>query len=272
MAAADAALAQDDPNPGALSFTGGLDVPSVYFFRGIRQEADPKLTLWPYGDLGIALYSGDGGVKSVGINIGVWNSLHTGTSGTGGLTERLHYEEDFYTTLSLGFGGGVTLGTTFTAYTSPNSMFTTVRELSFKLSKAHMLAPYALLARELGAEPGKYQADGGSEGGTYLELGVGPSWALGGGAATFAVPVKLGLSLSNYYEGLNDAGDLEDQKLGFFSIGGLITLPLTGVPSSYGAWNIHGGLDVLTFGDTTKALNNGDKRQVVALIGIGVSY
>ena len=35
------------PNPGALTFTGYLDVPSVYVFRGIVQEADPKLTLFP---------------------------------------------------------------------------------------------------------------------------------------------------------------------------------------------------------------------------------
>ena len=43
-----------DPNTGALTFTGGLDVPTKYVFRGIVQEADSKLTLFPYGDLGIA--------------------------------------------------------------------------------------------------------------------------------------------------------------------------------------------------------------------------
>ena len=49
-----------DPNTGALTFTGGLDVPTKYVFRGIVQEADSKLTLFPYGDLGIAFYSGEG--------------------------------------------------------------------------------------------------------------------------------------------------------------------------------------------------------------------
>src|SRR4051812_37907729 len=67
-----------DPNPGAITFTGGLDAPSVYVFRGIVQETDPKVTLWPYGDIGLALKSGDGAVKSVGVNFGVWNSLQTG--------------------------------------------------------------------------------------------------------------------------------------------------------------------------------------------------
>ena len=94
------------------------------------------------------------------MNFGVWNSLHTGSSGSDGPSGKLHYELDFYTTLSLGFGGGFSLGTTYTAYTSPNSMFTTVKELSFKVSKAHMLAPYGVLAFEIGGDESG-QADGG---------------------------------------------------------------------------------------------------------------
>ena len=101
------APAANDPNPGALTFTGALDVPSVYFFRGIRQERDPAFTLFPAGDIGIALSSdGKGGLKSSSINFGLWNSLNTGSSGSDGPAGRLHYEEDFYATLNLGFGGG----------------------------------------------------------------------------------------------------------------------------------------------------------------------
>jgi len=262
--AAATARAQEDPNPGALTLTGGFDVPSLYYFRGIRQEADPSLTQWPYADLGLALYAGDGGLKSVGINVGVWNSLHTGTSGSGGSASSLHYEEDFYTTLSLGFGGGVTVGTTYMALTSPNSMFATVKEMQFKVSKAHFLAPYGFVAFELSD---KGQADAGLKKGTYLELGVGPSWALGTSKVTLAVPVKVGLGLKNYYEGPEG-----DSKLGFFDVGGLVTVPLSGIPAQYGSWNIHGGADVLVFGDTTKAFNAGDKSKVVGLVGIGFSY
>jgi hypothetical protein len=261
------AAAQDDPNPGALTITAGFDVPSVYFFRGIRQEADPALTMWPYADLGIALASGDGAVKSVGVNVGLWNSLHTGTSGSDGSTGLLHYEEDFYTTLALGFGGGVTLGTTYTAYTSPNGIFDTVNELSLRLSKTHWLSPYGLLAFELDDEG---QADAGVNKGTYLELGVAPSWPIGGGA-TLAVPLKVGTSLSDYYEG--PAGD---EAFGFFDIGGLVTVPL-GTAGRFGSWNLHGGANVLVLGDTTEALNvNADGEingtQVIGLIGIGVTY
>jgi hypothetical protein len=251
-----------DPNTGALTFTGGLDVPSKYVFRGLVQEADSKLTLFPYGDLGIAFYSGEGAVKSASVNFGVWNALLTGSSGLDGISGKLHYEEDFYATLSLGFAHGVTLGTTYTAYTSPNDMFGTVQELLFKVSKAHMLAPYGIIAFELDG-----QADGGSSEGTYLELGVGPSWPLAGGKVTFAVPVKVGFSLNDYYE---SAG--EDHKFGYFQAGGLFTIPFTSATSKYGAWNFHAGVDAYAFGDTPKAFNNGDSGKAVVSFGIGVVY
>jgi hypothetical protein len=273
VGAAGTAFAQTDPNPGALTFTGGLDFPTLYFFRGIRQETDQKLTMWPYGDLGIALYSGDGGLKSASVNVGVWNSLHTGSSGTDGVSGKLHYEEDFYATLGLGFGGGITLGTTYMALTSPNNMFATVKELQFKVSKAHWLNPYGFLAFELSDDG---QADGGhtfgGSKGTYLELGVGPSWPLGDGIATLAVPVKIGLSLSDYYERIDEAGNVANDGFGFFDIGGLVTFPLKGIPSSFGSWNFHAGLDLLMFGDTTKAANLGDGSEFVFLAGIGLTY
>jgi len=263
-----AAAQANDPNPGALTFTGSFDVPTVYFFRGLRQETDPKFTMFPAADLGIALTSGDGAIKSSAVNIGLWNSLMTGSSGSDGPRENMHYEEDFYATLNLGFGGGFGLGTTFTAYTSPNLMFSNVEELSFKITKSGKFAPYGIIGFELGDG----QADAGANKGTYLELGVGPSFPLGGGKVTLTVPVKFGFSLNDYYE-----LDGEDHKFGFFDVGGLITFPLSGVSSRFGSWNVHGGGDYLLFGDTTEAFNvNSDgetsSNQFIAIFGIGVSY
>src|SRR5437588_7369991 len=71
------ALAQGSAvNTGALRLTAGVDFPSIYYFRGIRQEVEPKVTLWPYGDVGITL------AKRVSANVGVWNSLNIGSSGS----------------------------------------------------------------------------------------------------------------------------------------------------------------------------------------------
>src|SRR6476660_1991200 len=80
LASASSAFAQTpasappDPNPGNLTLTGSFDAVSTYMFRGIRQNAT-GIALWPVADVGAAVYSGKGRVKSVGVNIGTWNSL-----------------------------------------------------------------------------------------------------------------------------------------------------------------------------------------------------
>lgn len=267
-ASAGPAIAQAaDPNSGAVTLTAGIDFPSVYFFRGIRQEIDPKVTMFPYGDVSIALFSGDGGVKSGSVNFGVWNSLHTGTSGSGG-PGAMHYEEIFYASLSLGFGAGVTITPQFTAYTSPNQVFKTVKEISFKVAHASKYAPYGLVAFEVGGT-NSGQADDGSEKGTYAELGVAPSWGIGVGRATVAIPLKLGLSVKDYYEGL--AGD---EGFGYLDAGVLFTVPLSGVSSNYGSWNVHGGANYLRLGDSTVLIpgNDREQNQFVVSAGIGFTY
>jgi len=259
--AAGTARAQDaDPNPGAITLTTGIDFPSVYFFRGIRQEADPKLTMFAFGDVGIALGS------RASVNFGVWNSLNTGTSGTATTDKKSHYEEDFYVMLNLGVGHGVTFTPFFTSYTSPNGSFGTVNEIAFKVAHASRFAPYGLVAFEMSG-----QADGGSEEGTYAEIGIGPSWPLGGNGVTVAIPVKLGFSLSDYYE-----ANGKDNGFGFFDIGALFTVPFSSAPTKFGTWNLHGGVDYLALGDGTKSFNIKDGtpegNQVIASIGIGMSY
>lgn len=263
------AVAQNDPNTGALTFTGSFDYTSIYYFRGIRQETDPGATFFAAGDLGIALLSGDGGIKSATANIGVWNALLTGSSGSDGPNDALHYEEDFYATLNLGFGGGWGLGTTYTIYSSPNLMFSTIKELGFKVTKAGRFNPYGIVAFEL-SDAG---VDGTGDGSTYLELGVGPAFPLG--KATLTVPVKVGMSLNKYYE----VSDGEDKKFGFFDVGGLVTLPISDSTSKFGSWNVHAGGDWLFFGDesfTGQANVDKDGEQhssgFVFLLGIGVSY
>jgi hypothetical protein len=260
-----------DPNTGNLTVTSSIDLTNAYMFRGIRQD-DTKLIVWPAVDLGLLLVSGDGGLKSAGLNFGSWNSLHTGNAGLKGASKKLWYESDFYATLSLGFGGGVSLGTTYTAYTSPNAGFTNVKEVMFKLGvddSAKLgkgaLKPYGIVAFEFNTEPGIGQADGGLKAGRYLEVGIGPGWS--GSAASLTFPVKVGLSLANYYE---LAG--VDNKFGYFSASGIASVPLKAVPASFGAWNIHGGVEFQQLGETTKAFNNGDAQKVIVLGGIGLSY
>ncbi len=267
-----AQAAPADPNPGAMTFTGNIDFLNQYMFRGIRQNST-GMAMWPSGDLGIAAYSGDGGLKSVGINLGIWNSLHTGDTGSDSASGKLWYESDFYATLGLGFGGGVALGTTYTAYTSPNNGFTTVKELMFKLGvddtpqlNKFAMKPYIILAFEMGTDVGRGQADGGAEAGKYLELGIAPGYAAS--KASLSVPLKLGFSMGDYYE---DPTTGEDNKFGYFSIAGIVTVPL-GPTSNYGAWNVHFGAEYQALGTTTKYFNGGDSSQFIGSFGIGFTY
>jgi len=258
------AQTSSDPNTGALTFTGGVDVGSVYVFRGLVQEADPQITVFPYGDIGITLTSGEGLIKSSAVNFGLWNSLNTGSSGTDGPSGHAHYEEDFSTRLNLLFGGGVAIGAGYMARTSPNNMFNTVKEFQLKVVKLDRLSPYGFLASELTADG---QADGGVGKGTYLELGVGPSFAIGGGRTRITIPARIGLSVKDYYE-LSGT----DHKFGFLAVGGILTLPLRTVPARFGSWSLHGGADAFALGDTPRVSNDGKRAKVVGLIGIGVTY
>ena len=253
------------------TFNGAIDFPTVYFFRGLRQEANPDFTTFVAGDLGISLLAdGSGGVKTAGINVGTWNAFLTGTSGSAPAADSPFYESDLYASVTLGFGS-VSFTPMFTAYTSPNDLFKTVKEISFKVAHASKAAPYALVAFELGGDDSG-QADAGNNSGTYLELGIGPSWPIADGKATIAVPVKLGLSLKDYYELRVSSSATEDNKFGYVVGGVLLTVPLSG-----GKWNVHGGVDLYGLGDTTGAFNadeNGKARKswAIASGGIGVTF
>ena len=267
---ASPAWAQDPP---PVVITGGLDVTNQYNFRGIRQNTE-GVSIWPYVDFGFTPYRGDGGLKTVGVNLGTWNAFNSQiddfTNLDGDTTSNKWYESDLYGTVALGFGP-TALGFTYTSYMSPANLFAHVKELAAKLSyddSAQLgrgaFKPYLIAAFEL---DNSGQADAGDEKGVYLELGAAPGYA--GSRASLAVPIKLGLSASDYYE----FGTGEDSKFGYFSIAGIVTVPM-------GAHaNIHGGVELQTFGDNVKAYNSfgddpldPDASAFIASIGLGFAF
>src|SRR5688572_28837805 len=254
-----------------LAVTGGLDVTNQYNFRGIRQNRD-GVSIWPYIDLGIPAWTGDGALKAVTLNLGTWNAFHTEiddfTNLDGEATSNKWYESDLYATLGLGFGPTV-LSFNYTSYTSPGNYFNHVKELGVKVAYddsgplgGAALKPYGLLAFELDDEG---QADAGAEKGVYVELGVAPVFS--GSGFSVAVPIKVGLSAKDYYE----FGTGDDSKFGYFSVAGIVTVPLNS------NWNVHGGLELQVYGDRLRAVNgfgdDFDRRYTgIASIGIGFSY
>jgi hypothetical protein len=262
---ASPAWAQDPPP--VVVVTGGLDVTNQYNFRGIRQNTE-GVSIWPYVDFGFTPFRGEGGLKTFTVNVGSWNAIHSQINEDDFGTGNKWYESDFYTTAGFGFSKA-SLGFTYTSYTSPADLFSHVKELSVKVTADDSAAlgraslkPYALIAFELDDN----QADAGAESGTYLELGVAPGIA--GTKASLAIPVKVGFSISDYYE----FGG-EDEKFGYFSLAGIVTVPL-------GAHlNIHGGAEFQAFGDSVKEYNSfGDDDDDPAgttgiySIGLGFSF
>ena len=81
--------------------TGGLDLVNQYNFRGIRQNTD-GVSIWPYVDFGFTPYRGDGGLKTVGVNLGTWNAFHSQINdGRFRATGNKWYESDLYATRRL---------------------------------------------------------------------------------------------------------------------------------------------------------------------------
>ena len=262
------ATAQTAPNRGRITFVGGLDFANTYMFRGLRQD-DTRLIMWPYAEAIADLYSATDGLTRVTLHIGTWNSLHTGITGRWGPSGKMWYESDLYGTIAFGFDPGVSVAATYTAYMSPNNSFATVKELSFKaaLDEGNVggfsLQPYALVAFELDTLPGLRQADNGLNAGTYLEVGVAPAWVDPSVRVQF--PIKVGMSLKNYYE---LAG--VDHTFGYLSLGAVATVPLG--DGAYGGWNVHGGVEFQSLGNTPEAFNGGDQTKLIVSIGVGLSY
>jgi hypothetical protein len=243
---------------GPLTLTASFELANAYLLRGINQD-DTGVIMWPAADLGVELKpGGQNGTGRMTVNVGTWNSLNTGATGLDGLG-KLWYQSDFYATFAAGVGGGLQVSAGYVTRTSPNNAFPTMIELAFSVgAPAHWVAPYALVAVEL-----QGQLDGGRNKGRYLEIGARPTFGQG---VTLAVPAKVGLSLGDYYEGLRG-----DDRFGFFSVGGVATVPLSSGPGAFGHWNLHGGAEYVWLGDRNQ-LVLGKEQQVVVSGGLGFRY
>ena len=265
--ASPAAAQTASGNQGGIKFVAGYDFANAYMFRGLRQE-DTGVVMWPWAEAAAQLHSTPD--NTVTLHIGTWNSLHTGDTGLNNAFPELWYESDLYGTLAVGFGNGIVASGTYTVYTSPSNAFSTIQELSFKAASDDTgtrglgLSPYALVAFELGTSPGLGQADGGLNGGTYLEIGASPGWA--DAPVNLRFPVKLGLSLDDYYE---VAGF--DQTFGYLSLAAVATVPFAN-SRRFGSWNVHGGVEFQSLGNAPELFNRGEQTKIIASVGVSFSY
>ena len=122
------------PNTGRISLNFGVDFATAYYFRGIAQEQNGA-NFQPYGSLAFKLIENAGPLTALTATPGFWNNWHAG-GGTivDPVDPHFWYESDLIFTLAATLWENVTLGLTYTAYTSPNDSFKTVQELAFSLS------------------------------------------------------------------------------------------------------------------------------------------
>jgi hypothetical protein len=261
-----AQAAPEEPSAKRVTTAAGFDFASAYMFRGIYQE-DRGVIVPPFVDVGVLLYQGKGALSSITANGGIWNSLHSGPSGNDGRGSPW-YEADYYGAVTFTMGKWKP-GALFTSYTSPNDAFRTVHEIAAVLAyddsgSRFPLSPKATLAFEL-----KGQADGGAKQGTYLELALRPTVKLIDAQRyplSLAIPLKLGLSVRDYYE-----GPVANDHFGYFDTGLIASVPLAFMPAG-SSWEVHGGVDFLWLGDNLRLLNRTDSTKPVGVLGLSVTY
>jgi len=231
-----------------VKVTVGADFPTVYYFRGYKQESDAAFTFQPFVDVGVAAND------KVKFNFGSWNSIHSGSlsdredlGGEGGS----FYETDFYASATTGV-----LKTTYTSYMYPGTTdLSAIHELMFSAgfddsASKFPLGPSAAIAFE-------FSKPAGVDKGIYLELGVTPGIPMGDESpVTIAVPIKFGFSLKDYYGG---------DGFGYFSGGVALSVPINDV------FEVHGSALGYAFGNSLETYN-GKSGDFVGSIGFGLSF
>jgi len=234
LAAAGLLVASSSPALAQASVSGGVDFTNNYIFRGIPQTKN-FVSSQPWVEVGADVSD------TVSVAIGSWNSVFDAPDGTPGS----FYESDFYVSASMAAGPvGVDVG--YTVYMSPSDWWDpAVQEIGLGFSFDSPIAPYASFAFEVDGG-----ADLGDGKGSYLELGIEPSY----GPVSF--PVALGLSLNNYYE----TAPGEDNAYGFFSAGITASAPV----NDY--LELWGGASVVNMGKV-----GGETTQGVVSFGLSLS-
>jgi hypothetical protein len=268
------AMAEDavDPNTGALSFGLDLNYTTSYFFRGYNQE-DIGLILQPNLFVGFNVVSSDD--LTVDLKVGTWNSFHE--EQTGG--DNMWFESDLYALATVGLMQKFYFNVGYTAYFYPNDAFDTIQELgiSASFSDAAMWKEAGVENFALNPEIGIYKetSDGNGTQDAYAEIKLTPSVTLDLqdvpylGNASLSFPIKLGLSLDDYY--LDSDGD--NETFGYGSIGVATSIPLA-MPAKYGAWSINAGVEYIhLFADSAELSNDGGTDyELIGTLGLSIRY
>lgn len=267
-------------NNGAVKFNANLDFTTAYFFRGILQQKNGVIAQ-PSASLDFNLFhNGSGFVKSADVVLGTWDSVHSKQ-----VNQNILFETDYSGGVSLGLPDHFNLSSSYVTLTSPAGAFGDVQEIDTTLSyddtgmwndmfggvmKGISLQPYAMYAVELTG--GANHSSGGYGYGKYLEAGINPSLTLVHSERypiTLSVPMKVGLSVGNYYQRL---GNHQNNVWGYASVGTDLSMPLHCIPARYGQWSVHVGGEYMWLNNDLARANGNNGFQAIGTVGISMSY
>ncbi len=246
----------------------GVNVVSQYVSRGVIFENQAGI-VQPYADLYFKLYSGDGFLNAISLNLGIWNSFHSRktdaglVNGSGSSSTRSWYEFDFTAGLAMTFAKNITFTPSYYTFLSPNDGFSTFQGLNLKLAAdttdwfGFNLAPAVQVMFEL-----ENKAGTGSDEGIYYEVSIAPSFPVG--PLTVTIPVVAGFGSNDFYGSLNQStGLIEDESFGFVSGGVTLSYGLAFIPECYGKWTVSAGYTYYYLGDGTKDFNTAPRGGLV---------
>lgn len=260
-------------NNGKVTLAAGMDFTNAYFFRGILQERHGFI--WqPYGGVTFRLAEdiGYGVIDNIDFSLGSWNSVQSEQTLASGSGPANWYESDVLVGFTMGLWGFVSTNITYAAYTFPNGSFPTAQELDWTIAfnDSELLGAFALNPSMLWAFEVDNTAFGDQEG-IYLGLGVKPSVVLFEEAEyplTLALPLTVGLSVSDYYEVPGGS----DDTFGYFDAGLVASVPLSFMNSDYGSWSVSGAVDYLALSGTLADANLGNGGYWVGKGSIAFTY
>ncbi len=271
----------------AIDGTLSTALTTHYFFRGLIQE-DQGVIFQPSIDLAVGLWEGEGDVTSFGLLFSQWNSLHsgpTGSSGRGTSSPSAWYESDFYVGCNVDFAAGLSIAANWVAYTSPNGGWDTINEVNVAVafddsgwygeSEFGGLRPTFTMAIETKGQSDQGAEPSGTDEGVFVGFGIAPEFSLGTLGAgegapelTLAVPVNAGFSFSDYYED----GDGDDDRFGYWDIGGVLSMPLSSVPTRFGDWTLTAGATAVFLSGNQKDLNHDEGFELVGTLGLAIDF
>lgn len=280
--ACGAAADDGPPVDGYLS----LDLTSHYEYHGFLYAEDVPVTQG-YARFTTPVYEGDGFLRAAHVGLGGFLSYHG--SGDRAQGEGL-FEADLLATLLLELPAGFAADLEYWLETSPNDSFSDIHELDLRLRwndaplwKGRLperfggLQPHLLLGVELDGETDLgNESFGGADTdeGVYLEAGLRPSLRLlehETHPVTLAMPLRLGLSLSDYYENLCG----EDETFGFLEAALDLSAPLPFLSRGPLALEAHASVHSFWVGGTLRDVNaaaGSDVHEWIGRIGLRATF